>query len=379
MGHEPIRILHVFARMDMGGAETFIMNVYRNIDREKIQFDFVVHTNDKCVYDDEILSLGGKIYRVPKYLGKNHMQYKKSWENFLKSHLKYKIIHGHVRSTAYIYLSIAKKFNLITIIHSHNTSSGKGIKSKIKDLFQYPIRYIADYFFACSNNAGKWLFGKKICNSNEFYIIKNAIDIEKFKFNNNIRNKIRNEFKIQDKQFVIGHVGRFHEQKNHIFLIDIFSCLLKERPDAILLLVGDGELRSTIENKVEKLGIAQSVIFTGVRPDVHKLFQAMDIFVFPSLYEGLGIVLIEAQASGLPCVVSNTIPEEAVLSENLKKISLNDKNNWMNELLKDKSEYISEEIDVLIMKSGYAIDNATKWISEFYLEKGKDEISICNR
>jgi len=177
---QPIRVLQVFAQMNRHGSESMIMSMYRNIDRSKVQFDFIVHTTDKCDYDEEIESLGGRIYSIPRYTGTNHFLYKKAWHNFLKQHSDYKIIHGHIRSTASIYLKIAKKYGLITIAHSHNTSSGAGFSAIVKNIYQYPIRYIVDYLFACSKSAGTWLFGERACRKDNFFILNNAIDTKKF-------------------------------------------------------------------------------------------------------------------------------------------------------------------------------------------------------
>lgn len=335
---EPIRVLQVFAQMNRGGAETMIMNLYRNIDREKIQFDFIVHTNEKCAYDDEIVQLGGKIFRVPVYKGKNHLHYKKSWHMFFKEHPEYKIIHGHVRSTAAIYLKIANKYNRITIAHSHSTSSGSGISAVVKNIMQYPIRNTADYLFACSKSAGEWLYGKKACKKDNFYILNNAIDAKKFTFNQDVSNKVRKEFQLEGK-FVVGHVGRFNTPKNHSFLIDIFKVITDKNENSVLMLVGDGDMRKSIEKKVRDLELTDKVIFTGVRSDVPDLLQAINVFMFPSLYEGLGIAVIEAQAAGLPCIVANTVPKEVDITDLVRFLPLSKTSvEWANEILKYKSE-----------------------------------------
>ncbi|KIO68278.1 hypothetical protein B4064_1768 [Caldibacillus thermoamylovorans] len=365
---KPIRVLQVFARMDRGGAETMIMNLYRKIDRSKVQFDFIVHTNDKCAYDDEIRMLGGRIFRIPKYTGSNHMTYMKSWMNFIKSHPEYRIIHGHVRSTASIYLRIAKKFGLITIAHSHNTSSGKGISAIVKNVLQYPIKYIADYMFSCSIEAGKWLFGKNVTKKDNFYILCNAIDLKKFSYNKTIRDKLRKDLKIQDK-FVLGHVGRFHAQKNHSFIIDIFKEVYDRNQNSVLLLVGDGELRTSIENKIKKFKLEDNVIFTGVRTDIPELLQAMDVFLFPSLYEGLPVTLVEAQASGLVCIVSDNITNEINLTELVVPTSLNSSSEyWANIVLKYNNDYKRKNTYEKIKNNGYDINQTVKWLESFYLK-----------
>ena len=208
-----IRILHVLGSLDRGGAETMIMNLYRNIDRSKVQFDFLIHTDRECDYNEEIRSMGGKIYSLKRFKGYNLCQYIKQFKDFFIKHPEYEIIHGHMRSTASIYLKIAKSMGRYTIAHSHNTSSGNGISALGKNLIQLPLRYIADYYFACSIEAGEWLFGKKIIKSDKFYILKNAIDMGAFVFNQNIRDLKRKELGFEDF-FIIGNVGRFHELMN---------------------------------------------------------------------------------------------------------------------------------------------------------------------
>ncbi|WP_026679376.1 glycosyltransferase family 1 protein [Fictibacillus gelatini] len=368
---KPIRILHVFGRLDRGGAETMIMNLYRNIDRSKIQFDFIIHTNEKCDYNDEIFSLGGKVYSIPRYTGKNHFIYKKVWKNFFKKHPEYKIIHGHMRSTAAIYLKIAKKNGLITIAHSHSTSSGTGLLSIIKNTLQYPIRYIANYRFSCSEAAGIWLFGKKGCRSENFYILNNAIDTKKFIFNETIRIKKRKEFQIEGK-FVIGHIGRFHAAKNHEFLVEIFKMIHDKNKNTVLMLVGDGSNRQVIEKKVQDLGLIDSVIFAGVRSDIPELLQAMDVFVFPSLFEGLPVSVIEAQAAGLPCIISKQITPEVKVSDLVTSISLREPpEHWAKIVLSHSEGYDRGNIYSEIVKAGYDIKHTSKWLQKFYLENRK--------
>ncbi|MCH6266006.1 glycosyltransferase family 1 protein [Neobacillus citreus] len=364
---QPIRILQVFAQMNRGGAETMIMNLYQNIDRSKIQFDFIVHTDEKCAYDDEILKLGGRIFRVPAYCGKNHFSYIKVWKKFFEEHNEFKIIHGHVRSTASIYLKIAKKRGLTTIAHSHSTSSGKGLKAMYKDFLQYGIRYTADYFFACSKPAGEWLFGKEKLKKENFFILNNAIDIKKFIYNQELRSRKRKEFNIEDR-FVIGHIGNFTIPKNHNFIIDIFKLIHEIKPKTVLMLVGDGSLRPSIERKIHSLGLMNHVILTGVRTDISELLQAMDIFVFPSLYEGLGIAVIEAQAAGLPCIISNKLPNEVMITNLVKKLSIHDPvDRWSEEVLRVSNGYVRENKFDEIFIAKYDVNDNVKWLERFYI------------
>ena len=364
---KPIRILHVFGRLDRGGAETMVMNLYRNVNRNAIQFDFIVHTNEDCDYDDEIKFLGGKIYRVPCYNGKNHFQYKKAWNNFFQEHSEHKIIHAHVRSTASIFLKIAKKFGLITIAHSHNTSSGRGASAIVKNTLQYPIRYIADYLFACSKVAGEWLYGKKACEGENYFLLNNAIDSDKYIFDEEIRLTKRKELQIENK-FTIGHVGRFHPQKNHSFLIDIFKEVYNKNKNSVLLLVGDGELKKSIQKKVKSLDLSNNVIFAGVSSEVAELLQAMDVFLFPSLHEGLPVTLIEAQAAGLPCIVSDRITNEIKITELITFVPLtNTPKQWASEVLYYGENFKRKSQHSQIIKAGYDIKTTTKALEKFYL------------
>ena len=279
-----IRILHILGGLERGGAETMIMNLYRNIDRETVQFDFVIHTQEKQAYYEEILALGGRIYHFPAFDGKNLFLLKKLWNNFFKDHPEYKILHSHVRSYASIYFRIAKKYGLKLIIHSHSTSNGKGFISAVKHILQLPLRFQADYLMACSTESGKWLYGKKFYKKSNYRFIPNGIDMDQYDYSETTATAYRENLGLKDK-FVLGHVGRFHEAKNHAFLLDVFAGVCEQRSDAMLLLVGDGDIREKIESKIQRLGLENRVVMTGSRDDVSKLLQAMDVFVFPSLWE----------------------------------------------------------------------------------------------
>ncbi|MBI9065664.1 MAG: glycosyltransferase family 1 protein [Salinivirgaceae bacterium] len=362
--NEPIRILQVLAGMNRGGSEAFIMNVYRNIDRSKVQFDFILYRKEECDFNEEIRQLGGRIFWVPRYTGKNHFKFKNAWNKFFKEHSEYKIIHGHVRSAASIYLSIARKYGLRTIAHSHSTSSRGNILEQLgKKILQYPIRKIADHLFACSEKAGKWLFGK----NRNFKVINNAIEVDKYIFEKSVRAAKRDELKIKDK-FVIGHIGTFTHPKNHSFLIDVFKEIHKKYSNAVLLLIGKGELQSIIEKKVNYLGLTENVIFTGVRADIPELLQAMDVFVFPSLFEGLPVTLIEAQASGLKCVVSDSITKEVGITDCLEFVSLKDSPAiWSNKIIDSFSCFIRKNNYEEVKTNGYDIQATSNWLEFFYM------------
>lgn len=367
-----IRVLQVFGCMDRGGAESMIMELYRHIDRTKIQFDFVVHTSRKCAYDEEILSLGGRIFSVPSFRLSNYYSYKRSWIELISSHPEWNIVHGHVRSTASIYLSIAKKLSRYTIAHSHNTSSGKGLRSIIKNIFQKRIKHIADYFMACSEEAGVWLFGKAITESENYCVLKNAIDTSVFRYDSNEREKIRCKFGFGSK-IVVGHIGSYlSEQKNQSFLLDIFKSINEYETNSVLLLIGDGPLRKSIETKAKELGISNSVIFTGVQTNVNELIQAMDVFLFPSLFEGLPVTLIEVQSTGLPSVISDRVPRETIITNNLVTVkSLGDSADvWARHVLSRIGEPRFSRTSEII-ENGYDINTTSKWIEGFYLEKNQ--------
>lgn len=366
---EKIRVLQVFGKLNRGGAETMLMNLYRQIDKDAINFDFVKHTEEECAYDNEIYSLGGKIYSIPRYKVYNHFQYKRAWNKFFQEHREFDIIHCHVRSTASIILKIAKKYGLITIAHSHSTSSGKGILAIIKNILQYRIRYIADYFIGCSKKSAEWLFGKNIVNSDKCLILNNAIDTKKYLYNEETREKIREEFNISKDEKVIGNVGRFSEVKNHKFLIQIFEELCK-KDNYKLILIGEGELKTEIEELVKKKNLADKVIFTGVRKDINELVQAIDIIVMPSIYEGLPVTLVEAQAASLPCLITDTITCEVDITELIHREKLeNLPSVWSRDIayiLKNFNRRKVEDIENKIKKKGYAIEATSKQMESLY-------------
>lgn len=343
---EQIRILQVVPKMFAAGIETFIMNMYRNIDKSKVQFDFLVHSKSREFFDDEIEKMGGKIFRLTYKDDKNIIKYIKNLQHFFKDHSEYKIVHGEMQSMMPLYLRIAKKNGVpIRIAHSHNSNYEKSLKGFILHLFSRFSKKYANVQFACSKNSSKYLFGHQ-----DAEIIHNAINLEKFSYNEEIRNQIRNELGIESN-LVIGHVGRFDYQKNHEFLIDIFNEVNKKNSNAVLLLIGKGKLESKIKSKVESYGLSENVKFLGVRKDVDKLYQAMDCFVLPSHYEGLPFVGIEAQITGLKCFFSDAITKETQITKNCKFLPINDPSIWEKEInnisqkSKRKTEY-SKDYDL---------------------------------
>lgn len=363
-----IRVLHVFHGMDCGGAETMVMNLYRHINRSKVQFDFLVHTTKKCFFDDEIKSLGGRIFSVPYYKIANEKQYKRALEELFKTHPEIRIVHGHLGSCAHVYLQVAKQYGCYAIAHSHNTKpKGFSLKNCLYRLFTYKTRKIADYFFGCSIAAAEYRFGKKIAQSKNCSFLNNAIDLHKFEYSLEARKDIRREFGLKD-QFVVGHVGRFNLQKNHFFLIDFFKEIYRENPNAILMLLGDGEQRKKIESKVAQLGLCDNVIFAGVRSDVDRCLSAFDVFAFPSLYEGLPVTLIEAQANGLPVVCSDSITKEIVITDCIEMLSLNQSvGEWALAVSQKKNSRRKGNVKDDLVKAGYDIKKTSLWLENFYI------------
>lgn len=357
-----IRILHVVTFMGRGGLETMLMNYYRNIDRTKIQFDFLVHRDFRADYDDEIESLGGIIHRIPRLVPWSP-NYRKALNAFFKTHPEYRIVHVHQDCLSSIICKAAKKCGVpVRIAHSHSNSQDKNIKYPIKSFYKRFIPKYATHLFACSESAGSWMFG-----NHKFEILPNAINTDLYKYNSVTANTIRESFGIGKDEMLIGHVGRFEPPKNHTFLIDVFFELQKN-VKAKLILVGDGYLRKSIEQKVTSLNILDKVIFTGIRNDVHNLLQAMDVFVFPSLYEGFPVTLLEVQSSGLPCVISDRVDDVCKLTEQVHHVSLNNSiEEWIKAIIscnnKQRSVYSN-----IIAEKGYDISSCSDMLCDFYLE-----------
>lgn len=361
----PLRVLHVFASLDRGGAEAMLMTLYRKLDRTKIQFDFVVNDQPALyAHEEEIQRLGGRVYRMPALTAINLFKYYRGWVDLFKRHPEWNAVHAHHTSSAFLYLQAAKKNGLVTIAHSHTAGYEKNIKSISKIVTRYPLRFIADHLFACTPAAASWMFGSK---SAKVVLLNNSVDSERLIFSESTRAYKRRELGLSD-EFVVGHIGRFEAPKNHDFLIDVFFNIKQKRSSAILLLVGDGALKYDIEKKVGALGLEDSVVFLGSRPDVDALLSAMDTFLFPSLYEGLGLVLIEAQASGLRCIASDSIPSEVKITNELEFMSLGlSAGDWADSVL-DDGGYERKNTYEQIVGAGYDVEKNVRWLERFYLQ-----------
>lgn len=358
-----VRVLHVITGMGSGGAEALIMNWYRNIDRTKVQFDFLLRSDDN-MYSEEINKMGGKVYVMPSY-PRHYIKNYRDTKEFLKKN-RYKIIHVHGNALIYTnILPMAKKLGIpCRIMHSHNTDTQKKMYRPVHYLKRINItKYITDAL-ACSDEAGKWMF-----KNHDFTVLKNGIEINKFIYDSELRSKKRKELGIEDK-FVFGHVGKFLPSKNHYFLINVFEKVVKQSPECVLLSIGEGPLQEEIERMALDKGIADKIRFLGVRRDVNELMQAMDLFLFPSLFEGLGIVLIEAQTSGLHTLVSSQVVRECKITDLVRFLPLEEP-QWINAIMNymdspEREQYRTNEI----IEAGYDMKQVVKSLERFYLEKG---------
>lgn len=368
MKNKTIRILQIVASMNMGGIENFLMNIYRNIDKKKIQFDFLVSDEGKNYFEDEILNLGGKIFKIPSIKKGGHLKHFKELKKILKTE-NYQIIHSHYNAISGLILKNAKKVGVKTrIAHSH-TAPGKdfkyrGISGLYKSYSKSLINKNATHRFACSELAGKWLYGE----NSEFKVIKNGIVAKNYIYNEKKRITIREKLELKNNEIGLGHIGRFDEQKNHKFLIEVFKSLNNLKSNYKLFLIGDGKLRKEMEDKVKDMKLEDKVIFLGLRKDIPDLLQAFDLFVFPSLMEGLPVTLIEAQASGLKCFISDSITKEVDLGCNLLNfISLQKTSEEWANIINENSIYERENTLKFVQSNGYDMTINIKEIEKMYL------------
>lgn len=350
------RLLCILSGMNAGGAETFLMKIYRTIDKSEYQMDFCINVQEKCFYEDEILALGGRIFRIPEK-SKNLKEFKQQLSSLVKNeHYEY-VLRITSSAMGFMDLKIAKKAGAkVCCARSSNSSDGDGLKAKIAHkLGRFLYSRYVDVSIAPSDLAAAYTFGKNAYEKGKVSTLHNAVDLDVFRYNDTARNFIRKEFGISDSTTVIGHVGRFSNQKNHLFLADIFKSVKNLKSDSVLLLVGVGELKEDFERKISEIGIRDSVIFAGVRSDVPDLLSAIDVFVFPSFYEGMPNTVIEAQATGLPCIISNTITKEVAITELVEFCSLSDTaDHWAEtavmkaskQRLDTKNKFIEEEYDI---------------------------------
>lgn len=373
---KPIRILHVVGAMNQGGAETLLMELYRHIDRSLVQFDFLVYnyTENPGFFDGEIQEMGGKIYQAKSRFYREPLSFWNELCNFFEQHSEYRIIHSHQFKMSGFILTAAKRSgNKITIAHSHAIDGSKGLIRDVVNYFAIKLLHRStDYYLGCSEDAlhalsGFYSDGKKR------FILKNAIDIEKFSFSAEDRKKWRSALGVDENTLIIGSVGRFLPVKNHKLLVESFFYVNKINPNTLLVLIGSGALEEEINNRVNALGLKEKVVFMGNRSDVNKILNSFDVFGLPSKSEGLGIVLIEAQDNGVPCVISaDVIPKEVDVGNNLvKKVSLNAPAHvWANMYLEAPKRADKNIAKRAVRDAGYDINMVSKWLQEFYLNIG---------
>lgn len=369
---EAIRVAHVMGKMVGGGLEQVVMNYYRHIDRSRVQFDFIVDEDSTLVPGDEIESLGGRVFVVPPY--QHVIAYQRALVALFREQ-GWTVVHSHENALSVFPLRAAKRAGVpVRIAHSHSTSGrGEPARNAMKAVLKRFSNIYPTHRMACSRHAGEWLFGRHA----DFEVLYNAIELQKFDFDASAREKVRRELGISPRTLAVGHIGRFMPQKNHAYLVEVFSDVLRMGVDAKLVLVGEGELKPETMGLVERAGISECVLFLGQRDDVARLYQAFDVFCLPSIYEGLGIVAIEAQRAGLPCLLSERVPREADVTGDARFIPLSQRDAWSREVA---GVEVGMRIPVREDSfSDYDIDRAATRLADMYgamaREAGRGEMS----
>lgn len=375
---EPIRVLHVLGGTSLGGAESRIMDLYRHIDRSQVQFDFLVHSDEQPrkpqFYDGEIEELGGHIYVLPKMKLYNYGAYRQAIKKFFQEHHAFVAVHGHMTSTAGIYLPIAKKYGIPrTIAHARSAGVDQGLKGLATRILRLGLAGKTEDCFACSKEAAISVFGQKAYDGGRVMLFPNAIDSDKFAFNRELREGIRGELKLEDK-FVVGHVGRFHYSKNHEYLIRVFAafcekCRQQNGPEAMLLLLGEGALMEQTKELCRELGVEKNVIFAGNHGNVEAYYNAMDFFCFPSRFEGLPGTVVEAQVSGLPCLVSDRVTGEVGITKLVRYESIDESPERWADIMVEKAMHMDERRSYAkeIAEAGFDVKKQAQKLQEYYL------------
>lgn len=359
---EPIRVLQVFAALDSGGVSNFVMNLYREIDTTKIQFDFALTAGEKTLYDDEVLARGGRIFYCD-----TSKDITVNLRRILHEEGPFQVVHSHVFFYSGLVLAEAKKARVpVRIAHAHNAHTGESRsvpRIAYERGMQMLIRSNATHMLGCSEKACRYVFGDKIMKDPRAAVMPDGIDCDRFAFNPEMREQVRKEYGL-DGKFVVGHVGHFNPAKNHEKILSVFAEVCRRRDDAALLLVGDGELEQDVRNRASELGLTDKVVFVGAHKDVERFYQVMDVFLFPSRYEGFGMAMIEAQTSGLPCVASDVVPKDTAITGGVVFLPLDYSDaQWADSLL-GLSEQPRETMRTPL--HFYSIDHAIKQIYEIY-------------
>lgn len=391
---ETIRVLHVLGGVGLGGAESRIMDLYRQMDREEIQFDFLVHSRARHAgqqgaagryfaeagvdlwcgrkpefYDEEIRRMGGHIYVLPKFKGYNYFAYRRAVRQFFEKHHAFRVVQGHMTSTAGIYLPAAAKCGVpVTVAHSRNAGVEKGLKGLATRFFRLGLARKADYCFACSELAGEDVFGKAAMKQGRVKIIHNAIDVERFVYDPQKRAAVRARLGLEGK-LVLGHVGRFNYQKNHPYLIEVFAVLCALRQDVVLLLLGEGPDQEKIREQCRQLGVEDKVRFLGNQRQTEDYYQAMDLFLLPSFFEGLPGVLVEAQAAGLRCFVSDTVTREAQATDLVTYLDIGQPPTVWAQKIQESVSYKRQDTGRSMREAGFDVKAQAEAYRWFY-QKG---------
>lgn len=370
---KPIKVLAIVYKLVPAGLENRLMDILRCIDTDRVVIDVFTYQLEQGVYDEEVRRLGGTVYYNPPLTIKNMFWYVRYFRDFLIEHPEYKIIHAHQDAWCSVFCKGAYLAGVpVRIAHSRTAISSSSINYMAKNLIKLPTKKYANYYFAVSGKAGRWLYGNKLFEQGEVQVWPNAIDASKFYYNKAIRQKIRDMYGWNDR-YIVMHVGNFTPPKNHPFILDVFNEIYKKDKTALLVLVGTGD-RTRIDERIMTHNLDSAVTLLGSRTDVNELLQGADVFLFPSIFEGLPGAMIEAQAAGLPCVMSDTIAEEIKITPNLTVLSLNEsKEDWADSVLKYK-DFNRKDVSDFIKEQGFDIHSLTERLSQFYEKMQKEKM-----
>lgn len=370
---QPVHILHVLGNTQLGGAESRIMDLYRHLDRSRVQFDFVVHSEEEGHFNEEIRELGGRIFRVPRFRLINYFSYRRAWRSLLKEHCdaqgrsEFHMIQGHMTSTAAIYLPIAKRCGIeTTIAHARSAGVDQGAKGLLTRFLRRNLARKADHLFTCSEIAGISVFGKKAVERGRTHFIPNAIDCQRFATDTKVREELRRELHLENC-YVIGHVGRFHYAKNHEYLIRVFAELVKRNTrNYALILLGEGSGMEEIRSLAGELGVGDRVRFLGNKSNIYDYYQVMDYFVYPSRFEGMPGTVVEAQTAGLPCLMSDTICREVIATELVRTMSIDAAPSLWADYIEDHAEYTRTDRVEEMTRKGFDVNGQAERMTDFY-------------
>lgn len=385
MTSEPIRVLQVVGRMDRGGIETMIMNLYRRVDRSRVQFDFLAHYGRDAAYNEEISEMGGRIYEMPALKDEKHVyywrlfSYIKALNRFFEEHPEYQVIHGHMTNTAAIYMPIARRHGVSCLIaHSHNTRAKSGLLGVATNILQKPIYKCATDFFACSEGARHWFYPEKLIQSGNVRVLPNAVDAARYRFDSEKRREMRAQLRLEGKLSVVC-VARFRPEKNQAFLLKVLGAMNALRDDAVFVFAGEGPCEEEVRRQAHEMGLDEQTRFLGMRTDVADVLSASDAFVLPSLWERLPVTVIEAQANGLHCVVTQGLTQEMNALGMVEYVSLqSDPRAWAEALIRAAAHPRRDTFEE-IKASGYDINTTAPWLQEFYLEKHYEGLKAAAR